>query len=69
MIQIKKYIKEYTLNTSHFDLGPWNKGKMGMYRKLTPLNLILVQDSDFQSYKLKLRLFREGLKPQKDLNL
>jgi hypothetical protein len=63
--QVNKYIREYNLNTSHFSVGPWNKGKFGMYRPLTPLNIILVVNSDFQSYKLKIRLFREGLKLQK----
>lgn len=60
--QVQKYIKEAKLNTSHFTGRLWSKGQTGLHRKATPLEYILKRDSSFQSYKLKRRLFKEGLK-------
>src|SRR3989344_6240484 len=63
--QIKKYIKEYKLNTKHFKGMAWNKGLKGFGKPHIPLEKILVKNSSFQSYKLKLRLFKAGLKSEK----
>ena len=41
----------------------WSKGLHFGFRPKIPLKQILVQNSYFQSYKLKNRLLREGLKP------
>ena len=60
--QIKKYINIYNIDTSHFTGKLWNKGVRGYYRPLIPLKDILVRESTFQSFKLKIKLFREGLK-------
>jgi hypothetical protein len=60
--QIKKYIKECSLDTSHFKGRAWNKGLRGIGKPLIQLKNILVKNSSFQSYKLKKRLFEEGLK-------
>lgn len=60
--QVKKYISLYDLNISHFKGKGWNKGMKGRYIPIVPTIDILKQNSNFQSYKLKNRLFRERLK-------
>ena len=62
--QIKKYIKEYKFNISHFKGKAWNKGLRGIGKPIIPLELILRKDSSYQSFKLKKRLFNEDLKKQ-----
>lgn len=62
--QVHKYVKEYNLDISHFKGRGWNKGLHFPFKPKTPLEDILTENSAFQSYKLKNRLFREGLKPQ-----
>ena len=59
--QIQRRIKELAIDTAHFTGMGWNKGGTSP-RKPMNLELLLVEDSDFQSYKLKNRLFTEGLK-------
>lgn len=63
--QIKKYINEEDLSIKHFKGQGWNLGLRGIGKPLIPLNKILIKNSDFQSFKLKKRLFKEGLKQQK----
>lgn len=60
--QVRKYIEEYGFDSSHFKGRGWNKGKVFGIRPLIPTGKILVKNSEFQSYKLKIRLFAEGLK-------
>ncbi len=62
--QIKKYVENYKINTSHLKGRGWNKGLKGFVstRRIS-LKRILVENSSFQSYKLKNRLISEGLKP------
>lgn len=60
--QLKKYIKENNINISHFKGSAWNKGLTGIGKPHIPLVKILVKNSDFQSFKLKKRLFADGLK-------
>jgi len=62
--QIKKYLKLYKINTEHFTGQGWNKGMQGIGKPLIKLKDILVRNSDFQSFKLKKRLFSENIKPQ-----
>jgi len=62
--QIKKYLKEYRLDIKHFKGRGWNKGLSLPFKEKIPLEKILVKNSTFQSYKLKKRLFKAGLKPQ-----
>ncbi len=62
--QVKKYIKEYNLDRSHFKGMAWNKGLRGMKKYHLPLEDILKEGSLFQSFKLKQRLFKVGLKPK-----
>lgn len=60
--QIKKYLQIYKLNTSHLKGRGWNKGLKGTSGPRIPLENILVKGSTFQSYKLRNRLIREGVK-------
>ena len=60
--QVKKYAKELGLDISHFKGMAWNKGLRGRLMPQIPTSQILVRGSTFQSYKLKKRLFAEGLK-------
>ena len=60
--QVKKYIKENTLNTKHFKGKGWNKGLRFKAQPIRSLEKILVSDSDFQSFKLKNRLFKAKIK-------
>lgn len=63
--QLKKYIKEYKIDISHFTGKGWNKGLKFNFVFKIPLNKILKKNSQFQSYKLKNRLYKEGLKKEK----
>ena len=63
--QIKKFIRVAKLDTKHFTGKVWNKGLKGIGKPLLPLELILVSDSSYQSYKLKKRLFLNKLKKPK----
>lgn len=60
--QIKKYLKFYKINTKHFKGKGWSKGLKGIGKPIIPIKNILVKNSDFQSYKLKKRLFAEKIK-------
>lgn len=61
-VQVKKYIGIYNLSTSHFTGNAWNKGLKGIGKPRRPLEEILIQKSDYQSFKLKKRLFSEKIK-------
>jgi len=63
--QIKKYIKEYSLDMGHFTGKVWNKGLRGIGKPRLSLESILVKNSDYQSFKLKKRLFNTGMKQPK----
>ena len=60
--QVKKYIKEYKLDVSHFKGVGWSRGLKGFGRPKIALEKILVKNSSYQSFKLKNRLFAVGLK-------
>lgn len=61
--QIKKYLKKENIDTSHFTGKSWNKGMHGLIRASTmPLDKILVKGRNYQSHKLRLRLFNEKIK-------
>lgn len=60
--QLEKYIKEFEINISHFKGRGWNKGLHLDFKPRVSLEKILVQNSYFQSYKLKNRLIKEGFK-------
>lgn len=63
--QIGRYIKLYNLNFSHFLGQASNKGKIIPRMPVYSLKEILVKNSNFQSFKLKKRLFKEGVKEEK----
>lgn len=60
--QVKYYLHKENIDTSHFKGKGWSKGKTlkSVYRR--KLEDILVKNSRYQSFKLKKRLFKEGLK-------
>ena len=60
--QIRKYIREYGLDISHFTGKAWNRGMRGIGKDRIPLEQILIQGSSYQSFKLKKRLFKANLK-------
>ncbi len=62
--QLKKYIEESKLDITHFRGKAWNRGLRGIGKPRISMKDILVENSSFQSYKLKRRLFSESLKPQ-----
>ena len=59
---IKNAIQEYKIDISHFTGQGWNKGLKFKPNKQIPLDKILVENSTYQSYKLKNRLLESGLK-------
>jgi len=63
--QLKKYISENELDTSHFRGQGWNVGLKFIPKPARPLKDILKKNVKFQTYKLKKRLFREGYKKEK----
>lgn len=62
--QVKKYLSVYKIDTSHFKGRGWNKGIKMPFSPKVPLEKILAKNSNYQSYKLKNRLIRKGLKKQ-----
>ncbi|QQS22102.1 hypothetical protein IPM09_00955 [Candidatus Saccharibacteria bacterium] len=62
--QVNKRISELGLSTSHFTGQGWSAGLRLGARTLDHLHELLVENSDYQSFKLKRLLFREELKNQ-----
>lgn len=60
--QVKKYIKEQGVDIKHFRGKGWSRGLRNIGTPRIPMKEILVKNSSFQSFKLKKRLFKEGLK-------
>lgn len=63
--QVKKFIRFYNIDTSHFKGLAWNKGMKGTSRPHYSLEQILIRGSTYQSYKLKKRLFDAGIRDKK----
>lgn len=63
-MQVNKYLTYYEIDISHFKGKAWNKGLKGNGVPLLSLEEILVENSTYQSYKLKRRLFLAGFKKQ-----
>lgn len=61
---IKKYIKVFKIDTSHFKGKAWNKGTHQCTNPGKPLDQIMTKNSNYQSFKLKQRLFRSKMKPE-----
>jgi hypothetical protein len=67
-VQVQYRIKALGLDTSHFKGMGWNKGTTYHTSVRPPIASLLVLGSRVQSYKLKKRLFEEGIKiPQCEL--
>ena len=58
-------IKELDLDVSHFTGKGWNVGLKFKPRKAKPLSEILVENSNYQSFKLAQRLLKEKVKEYK----
>lgn len=66
--QVSQTIRDNKLDISHFTGMGWRKNRTFDFIPQRALADILVKNSDFQSFKLKKRLFRESLKtPQCEL--
>lgn len=63
--QIKKYFAYYKIDYSHFKGHGWSKGLTGIGKPKYTLEEILIEKSDFQSFKLKKRLFEANIKQKK----
>ena len=63
--QVKKYLKEHKIETNHFKGQAWNKGLTGIGKPIIPLKDILIKNSNYQSFKLKKRLFDANIKKPK----
>jgi len=63
--QVQRRIKFLELDTSHFTGKRWNVGIKYHTNTRSELNVLLTIDSGVQSYKLKKRLFEEGIKQPK----
>lgn len=59
---IKRAIKEYNIDTSHFTGQGWNQGLKFKPKPSVPTSELLVQDSNYPTFKLKNRLLRDGYK-------
>ncbi len=62
---IHNAIEEYDIDISHFTGQGWNVGLKFNPKDVTDLKDILIQNSSYQSYKLKKRLLTEGLKERR----
>ncbi len=60
--QVQARITELKLDTTHFQGKGWNKGTTYHTKSRPALKRLLVVDSSVQSFKLKKRLYEEGLK-------
>jgi hypothetical protein len=63
--QVKKFIKNLKIDDSHLKGKGWSRGLIGIGKPRIALNKVLVKNSYFQSFKLKKRLFKEGIKHPK----
>ena len=59
---VKKKITELNLDISHFTGKGWNVGLKFKPKQAQPLSEILVENSNYQSYKLLRRLLKEEVK-------
>lgn len=61
-VQIQRALLYHKIDTSHFTGQGWRKDRTFAFAPRTSLDAILVKDGTFQSFKLKQRLFRDGIK-------
>jgi len=61
-VQVSAAIARLNIDTSHFTGSRWNKDKKYILEHIRrPLGELLTKDSAVQSFKLKTRLFAEGI--------
>ena len=60
--QVREYIARHHLDVSHFSGRGWSRGVSKSFLPKIALEQILVRNSTYQTFKLKNRLFRAGLK-------
>ncbi len=63
--QIRKYLDSWGIDTKHFKGKGWSLGLKNIGKPRLSLENILIAGSNFQSFKLKKRLFVAGLKNKK----
>jgi hypothetical protein len=63
--QVKKRAKELGFSTEHFTGRGWNKGKKYSLKSAVPVQELLIENGNVQSFKLKNKLFIAGLKKPK----
>ncbi len=61
-VQVQKYLKYYKIYNRHLKGKGWSKGLQGIGKVRLSTDRILQNNSTFQSFKLKKRLFKEGYK-------
>lgn len=59
---ISRYLKKFNIRVDHFTGQKWRAGVTIPVKPPKPLNEILVENSCYQSHKLKLRLISSGIK-------
>lgn len=60
---VRQMIEKYNLDTSHFTGKGWNTGfRFHSFGKKFTLEDVLKENSHYSSFKLKNRLFKEGIK-------
>ena len=62
---VNNKIKELNLDISHFTGQGWNVGIKFKPKKAKPLSEILVENVNYQSFKLAKRLLKEGIKERR----
>lgn len=63
--QVQARVVELGISTTHFTGSGWNKGIAYHTKSRPTIDELLIDGSTVQSYKLKKRLYEEGLKEQK----
>ena len=63
--QVKFEIRKLNLDTTHFTGSRWNVGRKYTTKSRVQTKDMLINNGTTQSYKLKKRLFEEGIKQQK----
>lgn len=64
-VQVSKAIRDQKLDTSHFKGHAWNKGMKVPKEPIYTLEELLVANGHYNSYRLKQRLFKAGMKSAK----
>ncbi len=61
-VQIQREIRAQNLSTKHFFGKGWRRGSQTPVVAAVPIRQLLKKNSEYQSYKLKKRLYASGLK-------